>query len=122
MDGRKVPGSRGEHVATAYLEAQGVRILERNYRSRYGEIDLLGRDGTYLIAVEVKTRKTGTSGMPAEAVYYRKIVKICRTFNRYRMAHRISEDQPARFDVMEVIPDKDGYRCHWIKNAFEFIE
>ncbi len=122
MDGRKEFGSRGEDAAAAYLEDRGVRIRERNFRSRYGEIDLLGQDGKYLIVVEVKSRKKTTSGMPAESVDYRKIMKICRTFNQYRMRHRIPEDRPVRFDVIEVSPGNDGYECHWIKNAFDFIE
>ena len=122
MDHRRVTGTGGEEKAAAFLEARGVRVLERNYRSRYGEIDLLAKDGRYLIAVEVKTRRTAGSGTPAEAVGHRKIMRICRTFNRYRMEHRIPYTTPARFDVLEVKPGRAGDEFHWIKNAFEYIE
>ena len=56
MDTRKQTGRKGEEAARSFLAGQGVEILERNFRSRFGEIDLIGRDGTYLIVVEVKTR------------------------------------------------------------------
>ncbi len=119
MDRRKLTGTLGETAAVAYLTRHGVRILERNYRSRYGEIDLIGADGTGLIVVEVKARKGPDCGDPAEAVDYRKIRRICRTFNHYRMIHRLSDFTPVRFDVIEI--DRE-FGCHWIKNAFEFVE
>ncbi len=122
MDSRKAAGRRGEIAAASFLRSRGVVILKANFRSRFGEIDLLGRDGEYLIAVEVKTRRYEGAGYPAESVDYRKQVRICRTFNYYRMVHHIPENMPVRMDVVEVTPQDGGYLCHWIKNAFEFIE
>ena len=122
MDIRKSTGRRGEYAAASFLRSRGVAILKNNFRSRFGEIDLLARDGKYLIAVEVKTRRYEAAGHPAESVDFRKQVRICRTFNYYRMVYKIPEDMPVRMDVVEVIPQDGGYLCHWIKNAFEFVE
>ena len=119
MDRRKLTGTLGEAAAVAYLNRQGVRILERNYRSRYGEIDIIGMDDSGLVIVEVKARNGPACGDPAEAVDYRKIRRICRTYNHYRMIHGITDFTPVRFDVIEI--DRD-YHCHWIRNAFYFIE
>ena len=57
--------------------------------------------------------------MPAEAVGPHKIRKICMAFNYYRMVRHLREDVPVRFDVIEV---DERYTCHWIKNAFEYLE
>lgn len=112
-------GTVGEEAAAAFLVRAGVCILERNFRRRGGEIDLIGRDGAYLIVVEVKLRKNTKSGTPGEAVSFLKQRKICRTFNYYRMEQGISDFVPVRFDVVEV--DRT-LACHWIKNAFSYQE
>ena len=65
-------GKRYESLAADYLQGQGLTIMERNYQDRTGEIDLIGRDGTFLVFVEVKYRRDMRSGDPAEAVTPRK--------------------------------------------------
>lgn len=108
----------GETLAAQFLARQGVTVLHKNYRCRLGEIDLIGRDGDYLIMVEVKTRFRSGCGLAAEAVDRRKQAKICAAFRFYCMEYKISEDHPVRFDVIEV----DGSRrCRWIRNAFEMV-
>ena len=67
MNKREV-GAAYEEAAAVFLEKNGVRILERNFRCRQGEIDLIGRDGEYLVFFEVKYRKNADAGLPAEAV------------------------------------------------------
>ena len=119
MDVRKKTGKLGETAAAAFLERQGGRILERNFRSRFGEIDLIGVDGPYLAVIEVKTRRDQGSGLGAEAVDLRKQQKICSTFNYYRMKRRLTDFVPVRFDVVEVDTDSN---CRWIKNAFEYMD
>lgn len=116
MDRRKLTGQLGETVAAAYLQKQGIYILRRNYRSRFGEIDLIGQEGHTLVIIEVKTRKRGPG---AQAVNLRKQKRICATLNWFRMKERIPEHVPVRFDVIEV----DGnLKCRWIRNAFEYQE
>ena len=66
MNKREV-GAAYEEAAAVFLEKNGVRILERNFRCRQGEIDLIGRDGEYLVFFEVKYRKNADAGFPAEA-------------------------------------------------------
>lgn len=91
--------------------------MHRNYRCRWGEIDLIGREGNTLLIIEVKMRMGTRCGYPGEAVDKIKQQKICRVYDYYRMKNRLNEYVPVRFDVVEV----DGkYRCHWIKNAFEY--
>lgn len=119
MSRRGKTGEAGEQAAASFLEEKGVRILRQNFRCRYGEIDLIGKDGEYLIIVEVKRRVGKQSGLPAEAVDKRKQNKICRTFDYYRMREGITDFVPVRFDVVEV---NGKLECRWIKNAFEFQE
>ena len=66
-ENKRETGTRKEELAADFLTRRGVKILERNFRCRQGEIDLIGMDGQYLVFVEVKYRKTARNGMPAEA-------------------------------------------------------
>ena len=117
-DRRKRYGDQGEIAAAAFLEEAGVRILQKNFRCRYGEIDLIGWDGYYYLVLEVKYRYTSDYGEASEAVDYRKQQKICLTFDYYRMKKQLDEFTPVRFDIVEV--DRYG-RCRWLKDAFDYI-
>ncbi len=113
MDKRSV-GAAGESLAAEYLAARGMQILERNFKSRRGEVDLIGRHEGYLVFVEVKYRSGGTSGDPAEAVDRRKQQRICRAADYYRYLHRTGEDVPVRYDVVAI----RGEEIRWLQNAF----
>src|SRR5437879_12187458 len=78
MTGRSVLGAEGERVASRFLEARGYRILERNYRTRRGEIDLIAEDGRILVFVEVKVRLDDRFGGPAAAISRAKQARIAR--------------------------------------------
>lgn len=115
---RKV-GTKKEETACQYLEQQGIRIREKNFRCKQGEIDIVGYDGEYLVFFEVKYRKTGSGkGSAAEAVSIGKQNKICRCSDYYRMIHHLAEDTPIRYDVIAI----DGEKLQWIKNAFYYVE
>ena len=116
---RRNLGSVAEEAAVLFLEEKGVRILERNFRSYHGEIDIIAMEEQCILVVEVKMRSSRECGVPAEAVNLRKQKRICYTFNYYRMKKQIAENTAVRFDVLEV--DRT-FQCHWIKNAFEFQE
>lgn len=116
---RKNLGGAAEEAAVFFLEEKGVRILERNFRSYHGEIDIIALENQTILVVEVKMRSYGDCGTAAEAVNFRKQKRICYTFNYYRMKKQLAENTAVRFDVIEV--DK-GLECRWIKNAFEFQE
>src|SRR3989449_3652711 len=83
MTGRSVLGAEGERVASRFLEARGYRILERNYRTRRGEIDLIAEDGRILVFVEVKVRLDDRFGGPAAAITRAKQAPIARLAQQY---------------------------------------
>ena len=118
-DKRIAFGKKGEDQAASHLTHLGYEILARNYRQRYGEIDIIARDGDCTVFVEVKSRQAGGRFSPAEAVTARKRCQIARVARMYLAAHRLL-DLPARFDVVAVLMDGDGrWRIDHIPNAFD---
>lgn len=105
-----------EKKAADYLEKQGFFVLQRNFSSKFGEIDLIARDGTYLVFVEVKYRATDRDGHPLEAVDRWKQRRICRTADFYCLRHGYGENTPCRFDVVGIIGDEIIH----IRDAFEY--
>ncbi len=99
---RKRTGDAGEQAAAAHLRAAGYAILAMQYRARTGEVDIVAADGDTLVFVEVKARRSGDYGTPAEAVTYRKQGRIMATAQCY-MKHHGLYDKPMRFDVIEII-------------------
>ena len=88
--------------AAAYLKKKGYRILEANFRCRFGEIDLIARDGAYLVFIEVKYRSSLKDGDSLEAVNRRKQRKIIRVAEYYLCMHQEKADLPCRFDVIGI--------------------
>ena len=116
MGRSSLTGPWGEALAAEYLRKKRYAILASNYRCKFGEIDLIARDGRTLVFVEVKYRRSRAYGNPAEAVDGRKQHTICRVSDYYRMTHGISEDQPCRFDVAAI----EGDEVCLIRNAFPY--
>ena len=110
---RRETGTQYEERAAEYLIAQNYQILERNYRIRSGEIDIIARDGTVLVFIEVKYRKIDESGNPLEAVDIRKQRKIIKVA-RYYLYQKKYGDVPCRFDVIGIC----GSHIEHIKDAF----
>ena len=106
MENKRKTGSSYEDLAAACLESKGMRILDRNFRSRHGEIDLIARDGEALVFVEVKGRKDDRCGDPAEAVTFSKQRVIRDTARVYLMRKRLPEETPCRFDVVSICGEK----------------
>lgn len=112
-------GSYGEEIAASYLKKQGYRILEQNYRKRYGEIDIIAEDGEDIVFVEVKTRKSDLFGSPFEAVDTRKQHRMSRVALAYLHSRKMS-DRSARFDVVAVMVRAGmSLSVEVIRNAFE---
>lgn len=111
---RRHIGSTYEENAAGYLQKQGYRILERNYRNRFGEIDLIAMDGDYLVFVEVKYRSTSGCGLPLEAVDHKKQKKILSVARYYMLTHGYPENVNCRFDVVSIM----GNEISLISNAF----
>lgn len=109
----RIVGRRGEDVATAYFEAEGYTILDRNFACRLGEIDIVAWDGEYVVFVEVKSRADTAFGLPREAVDWQKQRKIVKVAEYWLFKNR-QTGLPVRFDVLEVL---DGEVNH-IVDAF----
>lgn len=107
-------GMEYERMAANYLQGKGYQILERNYRDRFGEIDIVAKDKTEFVFIEVKFRENLKKGDPAEAVNHWKQKRIRRTARYYLYNHHIGEDVPCRFDVVAIL----GEEIRLIKNAF----
>ncbi|MBN2225624.1 MAG: YraN family protein [Deltaproteobacteria bacterium] len=112
-------GRFGERIARWMLILSGYRIIESNYRTRYGEIDIVARDGDDLVFVEVKTKSSREYGPPEESVDEHKQRKIARMALMYLTERQAGEDTACRFDVVTV--DLSGIlpKIRVIPNAFE---
>lgn len=113
---RREVGARYEHIAGEYLKRLGFEILEYNYRCKKGEIDLIARDGEYLVFCEVKYRKDTRKGHPLETVGIRK-QKILSGCAIYYLMQKGLADIPCRFDVVSI----EGENIILIKNAFDYV-
>ena len=116
MNKRKT-GTVHEEMAGLFLNANRIRGLTYNYRTRIGEIDIIGYDGDVLVFFEVKYRSGSKAGYAAEAVDVRKQYRICRVSDQYMMTHHVKPDTQVRYDVIAM----DGDNIDWIENAFDYI-
>ncbi|MCX5833097.1 MAG: YraN family protein [Deltaproteobacteria bacterium] len=113
-------GKEGEEIAARYLEKEGYRIIERNYRCVFGEMDIIARDGGAYVFVEVKSRRSERFGDPKLAVDYRKQRKMSMVAMCYLKEKRLLES-PSRFDVVAVRFFPEEPRVELIRNAFNLI-
>jgi len=109
----RIIGSEKEQLAAGFLNTLGFRILERNYRIRSGEIDLIAMEGDTLCFIEVKYRSGLRYGMPAEAVDLRKQKHILLVSQHYMMTNSISY-RSIRYDIVEIV----GRKIRLLRNAF----
>ena len=118
-DARRALGAAGETAAVAELQRRGYRILERNVRTRMGELDVVARDGPTLCFVEIKARRSMAFGFPQEAVTRQKQHHVARMAQWYLKAKGLTQ-APARFDVVALIIGPDGRptSIDVIQNAF----
>ena len=110
---KKLLGRIGEKKAEKHLKSIGYKILEKNFTTDIGEIDLVAKDGEYIVFVEVKTRASNKYGLPSEAVNYKKRKKYENLASLY-LQKNSKLDCPCRFDVVEII----GKNINHIINAF----
>lgn len=116
----KTMGKLGEEVAKEYLKKQGIRVIENNYRNKYGEIDIIAKEKDTIVFAEVKSRSSIKYGFPCEAVNILKQHKI-KTIALYYIQNHGLKAPKMRFDVIEVYFDKDRNTVKdikIIKNAF----
>lgn len=111
-------GKAGEDIAANYLRHQGYTIVERNYRSTFGEIDIIAKDGDVIVFVEVKSRASNRFGDPKWAVTPKKQRTISMVALHYLKCTKQSRVK-ARFDVLTVNSAGGDTRIQLIRNAFE---
>ena len=117
-DATKKLGNAGENLAATFLENHGYKILEKNYRIRTAEIDIIAEKDGAIIFVEVKTRSNIRKGTPAEAVNLRKQKKIIEAASVFLQDENFCECA-CRFDVIEIISAGKDFKINHIENAFE---
>ena len=110
-------GKEGEDRAVAFLKKKGYRILEKNYRTVFGEIDIIAKDGDVVVFIEVKTRADGAFGYPFEAVTQRKREKIRKVALSF--LKKLKREPPARFDVLSIRLEGGEKKIEHIRDAFE---
>lgn len=114
-------GKRGEDLAAAYLEKAGYKIIERNYRCIFGEIDIVAKDGRTLVFVEVKSRRSDRFGIPQESITFRKQRKITQIAMNY-IKERGFDQNEARFDVVSIRMSDVENKVEIIPNAFDLVQ
>lgn len=109
-------GAQAEQWAAQHLQQQGLKPVTQNYRSRFGEIDLIMRDGAALVFIEVRLRRNQDFGGAAASIDKRKQQRIIHTAQQYLAG--LAHIPPCRFDVV-LMDDAEGHNVQWLKNAFE---
>jgi putative endonuclease len=110
----------GEEIATNYLKKKGYRIIERNFRKGYGEIDIISIHNNVLVFVEVKTRTTGLYGGAIEAISFGKLRKLIRTCEYYKMLHpKLPESMRIDAILIDLI-DEEVKKIEHIENISGF--
>ncbi|MCF0124315.1 MAG: YraN family protein [Clostridia bacterium] len=115
----KIIGKNGEDMACRYLEEKNYKIIERNYRCKKLEVDIIAKDmeQNEIVFIEVKTRSNLKYGNPAESVFNKKQTNIILAAKYYIYINKII-NFPIRFDVIEVFILKNDYKINHIKGAF----
>ncbi len=114
MSDKRITGQEGEDLAAKALRKEGYRIIDTNYRSVFGEIDIIAEEDDCLVFVEVKRRKSRSFGISFDAIDDRKKRHIIRSAQLYLKVNRYKADRRIRFDVVGI----DGDEIRIIKHAF----
>lgn len=117
MKNTKQTGNEGEEIAARHLRSLGMEILETNYRYGHGEIDIIARDGEYLVFCEVKMRKDDQYGDPESAITPKKQQQIRKIAGAYMYENNIKE-HACRFDVVAIRVRNGKPDINYIRNAF----
>jgi len=126
MIDRIAVGTAAETTAESFLHQRGLKTLQRNFRCRLGEIDLVMRDGDCLVFAEVRFRRPGQHGSGADSITQAKRRKLVLTAGFYLRCRKVSAHQACRFDVVSIGQSADsgngGHEINWIRNAFQADE
>ena len=117
----QILGELGEMVAVKYLAKSKYKLISTNYKTKAGEIDIIAKDRSHLVFIEVKTRETGEFLTPSEAVNKEKQAKIKTSAELFLRKH-VKKDISYRFDIIEVISnDNQNFHLNHIKSAFAYF-
>lgn len=111
---KREEGNKYESLACDYITNKGYKIVERNFRCRFGEVDIIAHDKNILVFIEVKYRSSDAVGAPEYAVNYYKRKNIIKVCDFYRMSHKIPDFMQVRFDVCTI----SGKTLKYYENAF----
>jgi putative endonuclease len=115
-DARRGDGAAAEAIAADHLKARGLAVVERNVRSRHGEIDVVMRDGDTLVFVEVRLRRPGRYASAAESVTTAKRARMVAAAREYLA--RLPRTPPCRFDVV-LLDGLDAARVEWLRDVID---
>ncbi len=114
----RLRGQRAESQASEFLQVKGFRLLEKNYHSRYGEIDLIMQDKDDIVFVEVRARSSVEFGNALESITRSKMQKLVITAKHFLQMKKWLYTVNSRFDVVVIHPVDNKLQLEWIKNAF----
>ena len=112
-------GKQAEETACRFLTANGLKLIEKNYKCRRGEIDLVMLDHNSIVFIEVRYRRNNRFGSGAESVISSKQQKLIMTAMHYLQTHKKSTETPTRFDVISIQGYDGANDIEWIQNAFQ---
>jgi len=113
-------GIAAEASAARFLLQQGLELVAQRYRCRVGELDLVCRDGRYLVVIEVRYRGAGSLARAADTLDARKRGRIVQATRHFLLQHPRWQEHPLRFDVIAIDREPSGrHALHWLRNAFE---
>ncbi len=118
MDHRQSLGRRGEDLACAELEKRGYVIIDRRFRTRCGELDIVARDGGVLVFVEVKARSGSNFGTPFESITWKKRQRLSQMAASYLFVRRLA-GVACRFDVVAVVERQGMQTIELLRGAFD---
>jgi putative endonuclease len=118
VDHRQSFGKRGEDLACEELKRRGYLIVDRRFRTRCGELDIVARDGPVLVFVEVKARSSSSFGSPSESITWKKRRRLCAMAESYMFLKRLS-DAACRFDVVSILENGSGHTVELMRGAFD---
>ncbi len=116
----RAAGALFEEHALAHLQRAGLRLLERNFNTRFGELDLVMRDADTLVFVEVRYRRHGAFGGGAASIGMAKRERLMKAAQLFLQAHPRLAALPCRFDVLAFDGEAEAPRCEWQRAAFDF--
>ncbi|MCB1762266.1 MAG: YraN family protein [Gammaproteobacteria bacterium] len=118
MSNNQARGERGEVLALKYLQHRGLTMVEQNFRSRRGEIDLVMLDVDQLVFVEVRLRNNALFGSAAESITRQKQLRVIQAAHYFLQSRSCWEGHACRFDVV-AISEQPQPRIEWIRDAFQ---